>query len=90
MKTQKIFISGIVQGVNFRSFIKEKADEFDIKGYVRNLEDGRVEIIAQGSPDNLREFLKECNKGPIGSRVKNVISEDFPHQDFLGFKILRN
>ena len=48
MKTLKIVISGVVQGVFFRKFVKENADELEVKGFVRNLDDGKVEIVIEG------------------------------------------
>ena len=48
MKTLRISITGTVQGVFFRTYIKEKADELKVRGFARNLEDGRVEVIAEG------------------------------------------
>ena len=47
-KTKKILVKGLVQGVFFRQFIKEQADKLGICGYVRNLDDGRVEAVVEG------------------------------------------
>lgn len=89
MKTLKIFISGTVQGVFFRTFLKEKADELGLKGFARNLEDGRVEVVVEGRDENVNEMVKSCRQGPPHSDVKNVEIEEVKHQGFDEFKILR-
>ena len=88
MKTLKIFISGAVQGVFFRQFIKDKADEIGVKGYVRNLEDGKVEVVIEGKDKEVNEMLKICRKGAPHSQVKELEIEEIPHQEFKDFKVL--
>lgn len=70
--TVKILISGRVQGVYFRRFAKNKAKELGVNGTVRNLEDGRVEIVAQAEKESLDAFLQWCHKGPITAKVTQV------------------
>ncbi len=73
MKTRAhVFISGMVQGVFFRSATREKAKEFGLKGWVRNLGDGRVEAIFEGERDAVEQILEWCKVGPPYARVKNV------------------
>lgn len=57
MKAAKILVSGKVQGVFFRASTKEMALEYNIRGWCRNTEDGKVEIFAQGSYNNVNEFF---------------------------------
>lgn len=68
----KILVSGLVQGVSFRAFTQNIANKHHIVGSVKNLDDGRVEIIASGDANNMQVFLQECNKGPVFSSVKQV------------------
>ena len=89
MKTIKIKISGTVQGVFFRNFIKEKADELNVRGLARNLENGRVEVIVEGRDEKVNEMLEACKKGSPHSDVKNIEYEEIKHQGFEGFKISR-
>ncbi len=88
MKTVKVILSGIVQGVFFRKLIKEKADGLEIKGFVRNLDDGNVEIVAEGEDGKVNELLKICEEGPAHADIKNVEVKDMKHQGFDSFKIL--
>ena len=89
MKTLKIFISGSVQGVYFRQFVKKKADELKLKGFVRNLEDGRVEIVVEGRDEKVNEMVEACKTGAPQASVKEVQTQELNHQGFNDFKILR-
>ena len=87
-KSVRLYITGIIQGIFFRSFIKENAEKLNVKGFVRNLEDGRVEVFIEGDGDNVREMVKICKKGPKHSEIKNVEEKIERFQDFKVFKIL--
>lgn len=89
MKTIRIFISGIVQGVFFRAFAKEQADNLGLTGYVKNLEDGRLEIIIEGYENDVNRMIEACKKGPRGSRVRDIEIEKLTHQGFESFRIIR-
>ncbi|MEM4181781.1 MAG: acylphosphatase [Candidatus Pacearchaeota archaeon] len=85
----KIIVSGTVQGVFYRKFIKENADKLGLKGFVRNLENGDVEIFVEGEKEKIKELLEEAKKGPKYSLVKNVsIEEKKWTGEFKEFKIL--
>jgi acylphosphatase len=66
-------IRGRVQGVGFRWFVHREASELDLRGWVRNTEDGDVEVIASGTPDDLVELRSSLRRGPRGSRVDQLI-----------------
>jgi acylphosphatase len=66
-------IQGRVQGVGFRWFVHREASELELKGWVRNTEDGDVEVVAAGELDDLSELRACLRKGPRGSRVDRVI-----------------
>jgi len=72
MKEIECKIYGKVQGVFFRAFIKERADILGICGYVENMEDGTVEVVAQGEEEKLKELLELIKKGPTFARVDSV------------------
>ena len=76
MKAQRLLISGIVQGVGFRYFTLRAARNLGIKGYVRNLRDGRVEAVAAGPEEALQDFLAEMRRGPGGAHVARVESTE--------------
>jgi len=88
MKTIKIFISGTVQGVFFRKFLSDKANELELKGFARNLDDGRVEVIVEGKDENVNKMVAVCRQGPPQSDIKDVETKELKHQGFDSFKIL--
>jgi len=69
-------IRGRVQGVGFRWFVHREASELDLRGWVRNTEDGDVEVVAAGSPDDLAELRSSLRRGPRGARVDNLIEHN--------------
>ena len=72
MEAYVLLISGRVQGVGFRWFAEREAQSRDVRGYARNLEDGRVEVLVQGDPDTLQTFFETLYRGPLGSRVEDI------------------
>ena len=84
----RLYITGLVQGIFFRGFVKENAENLNLKGFVRNLEDGRVEVFIEGNPDDVRKMIEICKKGPKHSEIKNVEEKEEKFQDFKSFKIL--
>jgi len=88
MKTVRMKIQGTVQGVFFRKYIKEEADKLGLKGHVRNLDTGEVEVIAEGKDEDVNTLVLACKKGAPHSIVKNVDMQSLNHQGFDEFKIL--
>jgi acylphosphatase len=87
MQCVKLIISGRVQGVGFRFSARDKARQYQIKGYVRNTSSGNVAIIAQGKTENLNAFIKWCHEGPPHAFVDNVDCYDIGMQSFSAFDI---
>ncbi len=69
---RRFLISGEVQGVGFRYFAQRSAARHQVRGYVRNLEDGRVEALAEGPPKAVEEFKHDLAAGPSYSRVEHM------------------
>ncbi len=69
-----VFVSGKVQGVAYRGFVCRAARELGLTGWVRNLYDGRVEILAEGERPRLEAFLKKLETGPPAAKVENLES----------------
>ena len=87
-KSVRLYIDGTVQGVFFRGFVKENAERYDVKGFVRNLEDGRVEIFLEGDANNVNKMMEVLKKGPRHAQIRNVKVKAEKFQDFKTFKIL--
>jgi acylphosphatase len=76
MRARKFWVSGQVQGVGYRYFAVRVARELGLKGWVRNLSDGRVEAYAAGPAKHLEDFEARLRKGPISGEVRGVEVED--------------
>lgn len=84
----KITVTGYVQGVGYRYFCRRKAEEYQIKGYVKNLIDGSVLIEAEGEKGLVSEFIKDLKTGPMNASVKNLTIEELKYEnDFSDFSI---
>lgn len=84
-------IEGRVQGVGFRHFTKQNALSFDLKGWVKNLPDGSVEVVVSGARDNVEEMIGRLKKGPITAQVSSVdeISDEVSVDNFENFTVRR-
>jgi acylphosphatase len=72
MKATRLLVRGIVQGVGYRLFAARAARTLGLRGFVRNLDDGRVEAVAAGPPSSLERFAAELRQGPAGGQVDGV------------------
>jgi len=89
MPTVHLLIKGKVQGVFYRQTAKEVADAEGIKGWVRNTENGDVEVIASGSKEALQAFIDWCNIGPTRAKVEDVQVTPVADQYFKAFEVKR-
>ena len=67
-----LLISGLVQGVGYRWFVMRKANEYNLKGYVRNLYTDEVEVEVEGNKGLIQEFIKELRIGPRSAHVTDI------------------
>lgn len=72
VKRVRVHVSGRVQGVNYRRFTQQSARVLGIRGWVRNLPDRRVEFVAEGDEEKLKEFVRHCREGPTLAIVKDM------------------
>lgn len=72
MRQAHIFISGSVQGVGYRYFVKQTARKLSLTGWVRNTEDRGVEAVAQGEEKVIKELIELCKKGPFMAGVEHI------------------
>ncbi len=84
---RRFSVSGRVQGVNYRRFAATEAAALDISGYARNLDDGSVEVLAEGSAINLDLLAQKLSKGPPAARVDKMIFEETMFTGHKGFSI---
>jgi acylphosphatase len=87
-RSAKIYlVRGRVQGVGFRDYTQRTADSLGLTGYVRNLDDGRVEVYAAGLPDKLSDLSAALRKGPRFSDVRGVEEQEAALQHYSDFQI---
>jgi acylphosphatase len=84
-----LFVTGRVQGVFFRSETRRRAIALNITGWIRNLQDGRVEALFEGNRENVDALITFCRRGPSGARVVDtkVVSETYTGE-FRDFQIV--
>jgi len=77
-------IQGRVQGVGYRWFVQREASELALRGWVRNTEDGDVEVVAAGEPGDISELRASLKRGPRGSRVDRVVEHSLNDSEVEG------
>ena len=80
-------IYGRVQGVGFRVWTKNNAEEYSLTGWVKNCPDGTVECELSGEKKVIKAFLEKCQRGPILSSVKKIYKEERPFVKIENFSI---
>ncbi|NCP10379.1 MAG: acylphosphatase [Sphingomonadales bacterium] len=85
---QRLTIAGRVQGVGYRLWAQGKARGLGVLGWVRNRQDGSVEILVQGAPDAVEDFILASERGPRGAKIENVIAVPQAVQELAGFEVL--
>lgn len=90
MRRAHIVVSGLVQGVFFRSFVQENALKLGLKGFVRNLPSGEVEAVVEGYDEGIEKLIGKLKAGPPSARVENVDVKWQPYKgEFDGFRIIK-
>ncbi len=87
---RKFLIGGLVQGVGYRFFVQRSAARYQVWGYVKNLDDGRVETVAQGDEKSVKAFMEDLATGPTYAKVEDI--EEIvlePNGSFSSFLIER-
>lgn len=89
MQQAHLFVSGFVQGVGFRRFVRHHALKLGLTGWTKNLPDNRIEALFQGTKEQIEKIISICEKGPFLSEVKDVVVEWSNLKDRLStFEIL--
>lgn len=83
------YVSGKVQGVYYRQSTENEAERLDLDGWVRNLADGRVEVLIEGEEEPVRELAAWLEQGPEAAEVTGVELEELTPQGIVGFIVRR-
>ena len=91
MLAKQVIFEGRVQGVGFRYAVKDLSRGFDVCGWVKNLDDGSVEMQVMGEPDELEDFIKEiAEESNVAHHIKNLVARKIPLlENCAGFTIER-
>lgn len=82
-------VTGQVQGVSYRIYAQEAATGLDLVGYIRNVSDGSVEVVAQGQSTVLKEFVEYLHEGSLMAQVENVaVDWRSVHKTYDEFSVL--
>jgi len=86
---RRLVIQGRLQGVRFRVSCREKAEWHGVSGWVRNLDGGMIEVVAEGEPEAVDPFVEWCRVGPRRADVTGVDTAEEEPQGESGFRVLR-
>lgn len=84
-----VFVSGKVQGVGYRASAADTATLLKLNGWVRNLRDGRVEAVLEGTKPDVEEMIRWCHQGPPTAVVREVAVEYMEPSGVKGFRVTR-
>lgn len=87
MVRTRVVVAGLVQGVYFRDTCRRVATERRVAGWVRNLPDGTVEAVFEGSPDAVRQLVEWAHRGPARARVHRVEVYEEEPEGLSGFTV---
>lgn len=82
-------VTGTVQGVSYRAACADRARALGVTGYVENLDDGSVHVVAEGDPDAVEALIDWCHDGPTAARVDDVEVRDIAPEGHRSFDIRR-
>jgi acylphosphatase len=88
LTARRFVVSGRVHGVGFRFFVNEAAAREGLRGWVQNLPDGRVEVLAEGDEESVERLERQIRRGPPAARIDHVdVHQEPPGGDLRGFEI---
>ena len=89
MEARRFIVRGRVQGVGFRWYVHREASELDLRGWVRNTEDGDVEVVAHGEEADLAELRASLRQGPRGARVDRLLEHHLHEKEATSLESFR-
>ena len=89
MKQAHLYISGFVQGVGFRQYVRDSAKKMGLTGWVKNTPEGTVEALIQGKVVDLKELIQVCKNGPFLAEVKDIkVTNAAVKEHYFSFEIV--
>ena len=87
-KAMRLYLTGSIGSMFFRLFVKENADKLGVKGFLRRLEDGRVEIFLEGDSQTVDKMAEICKTGPKHAIIRGIEQKEERLQDFKDFRFI--
>jgi acylphosphatase len=87
-KSLRLFLTGSLQPMFFNPYIKAEAEKLNVRGFVRILEDKRVEVFIEGDSKAVEAMIPKCKQGPYNTKIASVEQRDERFQDFKDFKVM--
>ena len=88
-KSMRLILSGSLQPMFFLPYVKEEAIKLNVRGFVRELEDKRIEVFIEGDSTAIEAMIPKCKTGPYNTKIRNAEQKDERFQDFKDFRIMR-
>jgi len=89
MKTLRVYISGTVQGVLYKKYLEDEGKKIGVRGFLRQMPDGRIEVVMEGIDEKVNKMLEVCRAGTKHAEIRNVEVLPLTNQGFQGFKFLK-
>lgn len=84
----EVTVQGVVQGVGYRFFVLNQARLYDVKGYVKNMPDGTVQVVAEGDKGIVKDFIERLRIGPLSAHVTGIdVKWDEKDSGFTEFRL---
>jgi acylphosphatase len=87
-KSVRVYLTGTVNGMFFKQFVKENIEKLKLRGFMRDRDDGRMELFLEGEGDRVKEMVEILKKEPKHTQIRNVEVKEEKFQDFKEFKVL--
>ncbi|RMD66738.1 hypothetical protein D6817_03470 [Candidatus Pacearchaeota archaeon] len=88
-KARRIFLTGSVQSITFKNFLVENAKRLGLRGFLREREDGKIELFVEGDGEKVREMSEICKRGDGHVQIRNYEDKEEKFQGFKEFKLVR-
>ena len=88
-KSVRLFLTGNVHPMFFGPYVKQEAEKLNVRGFMRPLEDKRIEVFIEGDINAVEEMIPKCKTGPYNTKIRDVEMRDERFQDFKDFRIMK-
>ena len=88
-KSVRLLLTGNIQPMFFSPYVKTEAEKLNVRGFVRELDDKRIEVFLEGDMNSVDNMIPKCRTGPYNTQIRHVDLKEERFQDFKDFKIMK-